>query len=203
MARAGTDRGAPEAVAEVLRARYAEPHRRYHGVAHLNAVLDHIDELVEAGDDADTLRLAAWFHDAVYDPERADNEEISAQLAEGLLPAFKIAPDVVAEVARLVRLTATHEPAADDRHGAVLCDADLAVLASGPAAYTDYAVGVRLEYAFLDDQTFARGRRDMLRRLSERPALFSTRKGRRLWEADARKNVTTEIRLLDAMIGAG
>lgn len=187
----------------MLRARYAELHRRYHDVAHLTAVLDHVDELVEAGDDADTVRLAAWFHDAVYNPERDDNEEISAQLAEGLLPAFKIVPEVVAEVARLVRLTATHDPAADDRHGAVLCDADLAVLASGPAAYTDYAVGVRLEYAFLDDQTFARGRRDVLRRLSERPSLFHTRKGRRLWEADARKNLATEIRLLDAMIGAG
>jgi predicted metal-dependent HD superfamily phosphohydrolase len=190
-------------VAEVLRARYAEPHRRYHGIAHLTAVLDHVDELTEPGDDADTIRLAAWFHDAVYDPERSDNEEISAQLAEGLLPAFKIEPDVVDEVARLVRLTASHDADPDDRNGSVLCDADLAILASGPGAYTDYAVGVRLEYAFLDDQTFARGRREVLHRLSERPSLFHTRKGRRLWESAARKNLATEIRLLDAMIGAG
>ena len=58
-----------------------------------------------------------------------------------------------------------------------------------------------MEYAFLEDQAFARGRRDVLRRLSDRPTLFHTAKGRRLWEGAARKNIATEIRLLDAMIG--
>ena len=57
---------------------YAEPHRRYHDVRHLREVLGHIDELAPAAQDADLVRLAAWFHDAVYDPIRADNEDVSA-----------------------------------------------------------------------------------------------------------------------------
>ncbi len=81
------------------------------------------------------------------------------------------------DVARLVRLTATHEVAADDRDGAVLCDADLAVLAATAARYESYVEGVRREYAHLDDGTFARGRAAVLRSLLDRPVLFRTTVG--------------------------
>jgi predicted metal-dependent HD superfamily phosphohydrolase len=185
----------------VLRARYAEPHRRYHGVRHLETVLDNIDLLAAEAESPDVVRLAAWFHDAVYDPQRRDNEEVSAQLAEGLLPTFKISDDDIVEVARLVRLTATHAPEAGDRNGAVLCDADLAVLASKANAYMDYAVNVRMEYTFLDDKTFARGRLGVLRSLASRDHLFMTRRGRERWESPARANLKREIMLLEAIIG--
>jgi predicted metal-dependent HD superfamily phosphohydrolase len=92
-----------------------------------------------------------------------------------------------------VRLTATHDVTDGDRDGAVLCDADLAVLASGPVRYSSYVEGVRREYGHLDDATFARGRSAVLRRLLDRPALFRTAYGRREWEAAARANVTAEL----------
>ena len=81
--------------------------------------------------DPDAVRLAAWYHDVAYDPERADNEQVSAARARAGLRG--LVPDArVDEVERLVLLTAGHDPAPDDANGAVLCDADLAVLA-GPA----------------------------------------------------------------------
>lgn len=196
-----SDRGAPKAVAEVLRARYAEPHRRYHGTRHLDAVLSTVDLLAAEAASLPSVQLGAWFHDAVYDPKRRDNEEVSAQLAEGLLPKFSIEPTVIAEVARLVRLTATHAPEEGDRNGAVLCDADLAVLAAKSKAYMDYAVSVRMEYTFLDDTTFAKGRLALLEELTEREHLFMTRRGRERWESPARANLKREIMLLKAIIG--
>ena len=63
-----------------LVAAWSEPHRRYHDLAHLAAVLGLVGEL-GGTTDPDAVRLAAWYHDAVYDPERSDNEEISAQRA--------------------------------------------------------------------------------------------------------------------------
>ena len=51
-----------------VEARWAEPHRRYHTTAHLHAVLSNVDTLAAQADDPDLVRLAAWFHDAVYDP---------------------------------------------------------------------------------------------------------------------------------------
>jgi predicted metal-dependent HD superfamily phosphohydrolase len=186
-----------------LIARYGEPHRRYHTGEHLTAVLDLVDELAVHADDADAVRLAAWFHDAVYDPERGDNEERSARLAERMLTDTDLDAEIVREVARLVRLTLTHAPAADDRNGEVLCDADLAVLAADPSGYAAYAAAVREEYRFVPDDVFARGRADVLRALIERPALFRTRPAHDRFEERARRNIVAELTLLSARESSG
>ena len=90
-----------------LLGRWSEPHRAYHDLAHLDEVLHRIDLLAGEADRPDLVRLAAWFHDAVYDPRATDNEERSAEVATVALADLGLAPDAVAEVARLVRLTAT------------------------------------------------------------------------------------------------
>ncbi|MGH3381681.1 MAG: HD domain-containing protein, partial [Actinoallomurus sp.] len=125
-----------------------------------------------------------------------DNEERSAQLAERVLPGAGTPPGTVAEVARLVRLTTTHDPRAGDRDGAVLCDADLAILAADPDRYAAYAAAVREEYAAVPDEAFRQGRADVLRGLLALPALFRTPPARERWEETARHNVGTELMLL-------
>ncbi len=194
-------------VRDRLLAAYAEPRRGYHDTRHLAEVLDHLDVLLADLDPADALRvnadavrLAAWFHDAVYEGA-ADDEERSARLAEEELAAAGVgagvAAGVVAEVARLVRLTATHDPDGDDLAGALLSDADLAVLAAGPERYADYVAGVRREYAHVPDDAFRSGRAEVLRGLLAAPALFRTAAGRRRWEERARANVEAELATLD------
>ncbi|WP_374684165.1 hypothetical protein [Streptomyces sp. ODS05-4] len=183
--------------ADDLLTRWAEPQRRYHTTDHLLAVLDRVDdELAEHAEDADAVRLAAWFHDAVYLPERSTNEDRSARLAERALSELGIAPARTAEVARLVRLTVDHDPADGDRNGEVLCDADLAVLASAPDAYAAYAAAVREEYAFVPADAFRAGRAAVLRHLLELPRLFRTPHGASAWEDRARQNLGTELDLL-------
>ena len=181
---------------------WSEPHRRYHDLAHLAAVLGLVGELAEAAEDPDAVRLAAWYHDVVYDPLRDDNEMVSAARAEAGLRGL-VPDDRVAEVARLVRLTAGHEPADDDRNGAVLCDADLAVLAGPPDAYATYASAVREEYGHLDDATFTAGRIAVLERLLNLPALYRLPAAAAQWTARARANLETELVLLRARADAG
>lgn len=176
-----------------LLARWSEPWRRYHTTAHLVAVLDVVDELAGHAADADAVRIAAWFHDAVYLPDRADNEERSAALAERTLPELGLDATTVTEVARLVRLTATHDPADGDRNGEVLCDADLAVLARDPAGYASYAAAVREEYSFVPDATFRTGRADVLRHLLALPRLYRTPTAQARWEENARRNLSQEL----------
>ncbi|WP_329457250.1 HD domain-containing protein [Streptomyces sp. NBC_01497] len=188
----------PAPYAEELLTRWSEPQRRYHTTRHLAAVLDHIDTLRELAADPDAVRLAAWFHDAVYRPDRSENEERSAALAERALSQAGVPAGAAAEVARLVRLTTTHAPEPGDTNGAVLCDADLAILASTPTAYAAYAAQVREEYGFVPDDLFRAGRSDVLRQLLSLPRLFRTPHGEREWEATARRNLTAELRLLDA-----
>ncbi|MCH0538688.1 hypothetical protein I3F58_03750 [Streptomyces sp. MUM 203J] len=180
---------------ELLR-RWAEPHRRYHTTDHLLAVLRRVDELAGHAEDLPAVRLAAWFHDAYYLPDRSTNEERSARLAELALPELDVDPSRTAEVARLVRLTVTHDPAPGDRNGEALCDADLAVLAAEPDTYAAYTAAVREEYGFVPDEAFREGRAAVLRQLLELPGLFRTPYGAEQWEAAARRNMTAELERL-------
>jgi len=177
--------------------RYAQAHRAYHTQAHLAQLLDMIDQLSDGTEDLVAVRLAAWFHDAVYavptDPE-VPNEEASAQLARAELMACGIAADTAAEVERLVRLTATHDPAPDDAAGALLCDADMSILAATPADYRRYTDAIRQEYRHLDDKAFARGRLDFITSTLGRP-IFHTVTGARLGQ-QAASNLAAERRLL-------
>ena len=179
-----------------LLAAYSDPSRRYHDTRHLAEVLDRLSELASAGTDFADLpvTLAAWFHDGVYDGER-DAEERSAAWAEdaldGLLP-----DDVVAEVARLVRLTETHDPAPDDADGCALSDADLAILAADPARYQEYAAAVRAEYSHVPDDDFRTGRGQVLEGLLEREWIFRTDYARARWEQPARANLARELERL-------
>ncbi|MFI5964991.1 hypothetical protein ACIA8J_22850 [Streptomyces asoensis] len=186
----------PAPYADDLLARWQEPQRRYHTLTHLTEVLDRVDVLAGHAADPDVVRLAAWFHDAVYLPDRSENEERSARLAERALPEAGVPARRTAEVARLVRLTVTHDPAGDDPDGEVLCDADLAVLAAPPAAYAAYTAAVREEYHFVPNDAFRAGRADILRQLLALPRLFRTPYGSERWEATARYNLRGELDLL-------
>ncbi|MCW2583687.1 MAG: Metal-dependent phosphohydrolase [Klenkia sp.] len=174
---------------------WAEPHRAYHSLTHLAAVLGLVDELAADAADPAAVALAGWYHDVAYDPQRSDNEQVSAERARigllGLVP-----DDVVVEVVRLVLLTTTHDPVADDANGAVLCDADLAVLAGPPASYAAYASAVREEYRHLDDATFTAGRTAVLEQLLALPALYRLPRTAALWTEPARANLTAELTLL-------
>ncbi|MFF5361076.1 hypothetical protein ACFY4I_17055 [Streptomyces scabiei] len=200
-ARDGAPGPAPAPYADNLIERWAEPQRKYHTLDHLTAVLDRVEVLEEYAADPDLVRLATWFHDAVYLPDRSENEERSARLAERALTEAGVPAEKVAEVARLVRLTITHDPADDDTNGQVLCDADLAILASPPEAYAAYAAAVREEYGFVPDEAFREGRAAVLRRLLDLPRLFRTPYGEREWEGRARKNLRTELAALTEPTG--
>lgn len=196
--------------------RYREAHRRYHGVSHLVWVVRHVhqlaatDEVAAEAPDVGAIVMAAFFHDAVYDPTRHDNEAQSANLA-GLRLAELAELETTADapspwtlprralVVRLVEATAHLLPVADEIHDGdamerdVLLDADLAILGAEPAAYAAYVTGVRGEYAHLDDDAWREGRAAVLRRLLEPEHRFRTVPGRAWWERRAVANLTAEL----------
>lgn len=161
----------------------------YHGQRHLAEVLDRLDDLASAGArfDGVVVGLAAWFHDAVHDGLPGAEERSAGWALQAL-------PDPPAtEVARLVQMTERHRPAAHDRDGGALSDADLAILAAPTARYREYVADVRDEYSHLSDGEFRRGRRSVLLDLADKDPLFHTEHARQLWEAPARANLVREI----------
>jgi predicted metal-dependent HD superfamily phosphohydrolase len=188
------------ALGENLIARYHEPHRRYHTTRHLLKVLTMIDQLAD-DHDLFLVQLAAWYHDAVYAiPEgQVSNEEASARLALRELSRVGLEQEDLNQVARLVRLTETHLPGPRDPEGELLCDADLAILASNPGDYADYVAAVRAEYAEVPEEEFLAGRLAVLTELADRE-IFRTAEARPLTEA-ARANLTTEINAIADRLG--
>jgi predicted metal-dependent HD superfamily phosphohydrolase len=189
--------GATPAAARMLIERmlgsYREPRRRYHTTAHLHAVLATVDRLADLTDDPDTVRLAVWFHDLVYDPTRHDNEQASADLARIWLNDVGLPADLVEEVSRLVELTASHHTDTGDRNGMVLVDADLSILGAPVDDYDRYITDVRAEYAHLDDEEWSDGRAAVLRTFLAEPRLFGTDRLRGALETRARENLSREL----------
>jgi predicted metal-dependent HD superfamily phosphohydrolase len=177
-----------------VRLRYAEPHRRYHTTEHLDEVLAHVATLSDLATDAGAVELAALFHDAVYDPTDppGSSEAASAELAREELgddPRLD-------EVARLVLLTAGHDVEPGDANGAVLVDADLAILGAPTDRYRRYARDVRAEYAHVDAVAWGAGRSAVLERFLARPRLYATDRFHELLDGAARRNLAEELAAL-------
>lgn len=139
--------------------------------------------------------LAAWFHDAVWQGRSPDDERASAELAYHKLRE-ELGDAEAGEVARLIRLTAEHGPEPTDTAGALLCDADLAILAAPPKRYRRYTDDVRQEYRHVADDVFIAGRLQVLTTLLERENIYTTITARIWWEQRARQNLRAEQTML-------
>lgn len=197
--RLGASEGGARSVADELVARHHEPHRRHHDMEHVVEVLVEADRLlaVEPETDSVAVQLAAWFHDAIYDPTAAPggSEADSAALAQDRLPPFSLADrDALAtEVERLVLLTAGHRVDDDDRNGAVLVDADLWILAAPADRYNRYVAEVRAEYVHVGADAWVAGRGSILTSfLAGRDQLF--RAGQRADRDERRQRATHNLR---------
>lgn len=185
--------GTPGIGTELL-ARWSEPHRVYHDVRHLAHALAAAREIT-GGEVPRPVQLALWFHDAVYRREPGADEEASARLAVDLLAGTVVQAGELDEITRLVRLTASHvltDP--HDQAGAIVLDADLAVLGQPRGRYDVYVRDVRLEYEQVPEPDFRRGRVQVLDHLLGLTPLFATGQGRLRWEDTARGNLAAERR---------
>ena len=191
------------AVADRLLARWLSPGRHFHDVKHLVDVLVRVDELDDESHEPDLVRLAAWYHGAVFDSDErkayaakgGEAEAASARLAYDELVGLGVPQENARRVHDLVTALVRHSPDPKDPDCAVLCDADLAMLASEPQRYKAYLNDVRAEYAHVPAADYARARARILRTLLSRPSLFSTPLGA-AWEEPARQNVEAELQRL-------
>ena len=174
-----------------LLARWHETHRDYHGPGHLAGGL----EVLTAFAATPVEVVAWWFHDAVHHNDSPWDEQRSADLARNSLPGL-VAPDHVAEVARLVLLTINHDPAGDDAAGQRICDADLAVIAADWPTYQRSLAALRSERTELNDIEWDTVRINVTGSLLNREWLFHTTRGRTEWEQPARRNLNAERQAL-------
>jgi predicted metal-dependent HD superfamily phosphohydrolase len=177
-----------------LVAAYLQPHRHYHTLEHLSEMFRVVGRLSGLCRDPRAVRLAVWFHDAVYDPRAKDNEERSAALATDWLGRLGLAGETAGRVADLVRATAhLSAEAVTDRDDDVLLDADLAIFGASEERYLRYAADVRREYAFVPEDAYRAGRAAVLRHFQALPRIYRTASMWDVGEAAARRNLAAEL----------
>ncbi len=172
-----------------LLAAWSAPERHYHGLSHLRHMLDGLDTYRHLADDANAVALAIWFHDAVQDPQRSDDEERSATWAHEALTQAGCTR-LADRVRDMILATKTHDPA-QDPDTALLLDLDLAILGQSRPLYERYVRGVRAEYSDVSDEDWRVGRSAVLTQLLSKP-LFNTPLFRAAFDEQARLNLSDE-----------
>jgi predicted metal-dependent HD superfamily phosphohydrolase len=207
-----------EEVGQSLLDRWSDEHRHFHNLRHLAAVLHRVDQLAEETHEPDLVRLAAWYHGAVFTAERkaadaslggephegephdgeshgGEQSTASAILARDELTGLGVPARAADRVAALVNAIVRHAPDPADFDAAVLNDADLAMLAAEPQRYKEYKSAVREEYAHIPTDVYLKARIRVIERLLARKSLFLSPMGA-AWEEPARQNLDMELHRL-------
>ena len=187
----------PSQLVDDLKRRYSEPHRAYHTWAHIEALLGHCRTCAHLVHRPVPVLWAILWHDAIYDPNRNDNEERSAQLLRSSARDILSAGDSDLSEA-MVRATAKHElplhlNGRDLADCGLFLDLDLSILAAPEASFDRYEKEIRQEYQHVPLPLFRATRAAILRRFLERQSLYFTPELVAKWEAPARANLARSI----------
>ena len=187
----------PSGLFERLVAAYSEPHRKYHTLRHLDECFAKLDGLRTDAIHLEEVELALWFHDAIYDTRRQDNEARSADWAREVALAAKLPVAIADRIHRLVMVT-RHDAAPHESDEKVLVDVDLSILAAPAERFDEYEVQVREEYAWVPDSVFRAKRREILEEFLARDAIFNTARFVKAYEARARSNLARALQRMGA-----
>jgi predicted metal-dependent HD superfamily phosphohydrolase len=185
----------PEDLLPRLLARYAEPHRFYHTLQHLEECFTVLAGAAHLAEHLAEVELALWFHDAIYDPRAHDNEERSARWAEEGLLAAGVSQAIAGRVGDLVRAT-KHDAVPERADARLLVDVDLSILGAPEERFAEYERQVREEYRWVPEETFRQGRARILASFLERPSIYSTPWFAERLERRARANLQSSLAAL-------
>ena len=186
---------------------WSTPDRAFHNLRHLIDLLTRVDELSEETRNPDLVRLAAWYHGAIFSVSAdqamhrngGEDEAASAALAYEELVAAGVSEKNANRVAELIMNLRRHDLPTSDIDAAALSDADLGCLAIEPQRYREYSRLIYSEYAHLPLLSYLRTRTTIVRKLLARDRLFASPLGQR-WELPARENLEAELRRLSSKL---
>lgn len=168
--------------------RYAEPHRHYHTHQHLAECFEKVQDIISLAEHPAEVHIGLWFHDAIYDTQRHDNEQRSADWARSAARELGAGAESAQRIHDLIMFTRhSAEPVGIDAQ--VLVDADLSILGAEPGRFEEYETQIRSEYGWVPDTMFRSKRAEILKEFLDRPHLYCTAHFREQYEAPARRNL--------------
>ena len=179
---------------------YSSPDRSYHNLAHIQDCLFLFDQTRFLATHPEEVELAIWFHDAVYDTRRSDNEQKSAEWAEAVIQKAGLSRGIAERVASSI-LATRHQEQVTDAAAQLLVDVDLSILGRDPTIFWQYEENIRREYAWVPEDVFRRERGKILRGFLNRQYLYYHKEYRERFERRALANLEQAVARLDASRG--
>ncbi len=183
-----------ESVYAGLLENYAQPHRAYHTLQHLEECFTLLS-MVEARPHLAEISLALWFHDAIYDTRRFDNEARSADWIAEVAGQSGACSAVIVRLRGLIMAT-QHLAPAQSADAELMVDIDLAILGAPSHRFEEYEQQIRREYAWVPEHLYRQKRSELLRQFLDRPTLYSTAVFRARFEEPARRNLGRALQSL-------
>lgn len=142
--------------------------------------------------DYHTVVFAVFYHDAVYNVLKKNNETKSAELA--ILHLSKMGVPLILQQQCCELIMATrHHGLSSNNDCNYFTDADLSILGSAPAVYQRYVKAIRKEYVFYPDIIYNKGRQKVLNHFLQMKRIFKTDFFADRYEAQARENIGEEL----------
>lgn len=169
---AKTDGATHRGLFEKLSAMYGGSGRHYHSQSHVIHCLAHLQAWRHLARNPAEIEVAIWFHDAIYDTHRTDNEERSAEWAREYLQRHHVQDNVVARIFDMIMATKHHQ--VDDGDIALLVDIDLGILGASAANFEVYDRQIREEYHWVPSVAYRTSRRKVLKDFLDREVIYKT-----------------------------
>jgi len=175
-----------------LKLRYQEKHRKYHNVAHIESVLCEFSNSRHIAENPNSIELALWFHDAIYNSFSKSNEKDSADLAVSFISDNSGSLELQQTVYSLIMATEHNfVPKGNDQR--LMVDIDLSILGSAESRYTDFETAIRKEYKFVPSFIFKKKRIELLQYFLNRESIYSHQHYVDSLEKQARVNIKNAI----------
>jgi predicted metal-dependent HD superfamily phosphohydrolase len=178
---------------------YRESHRRYHTPEHVEHCLGQFDDARDQMDDPDSVELAVWYHDVIYDAGASDNELMSAELFQRRA-AGHVDEERIRTIHDLVMVTVHNRVAPSTEDQGFMVDIDLSSFGLPWDRFLRDSVAVREEFPHLSDEEFYPKQKGFLQSLLQREHFCYTEFFRLRHEERARTNIQ---RYLDELAGRG
>lgn len=177
--------------------RYQENGRHYHTLAHLEHIYESLLPVQRRIQDWTIIIFSIAYHDVIYNPQRPDNEEKSAQYAQVRMSHIGLEPERVRRCEEHILSTRRHEQSHDNDTNFFI-DADLSILGSPADRYNAYAKNIRKEYEPYPDSVYIPGRKKVIQHFLQMRNIFKTAYFIDKFENVARRNLQNELSHLNA-----
>jgi predicted metal-dependent HD superfamily phosphohydrolase len=174
---------------------YGSKKRHYHTLTHIEQLYFLLEKNKREIQDWEILVCSIFYHDAIYDVLKSNNEEKSADLAVKHLRLLNFDNQQVEKCYKQIIATKKHEKTGDNDTD-LFTDADLAILGSDWNIYEAYVQNIRKEYSIYPDFLYNNGRKKVLQHFLAMENIFKTPLFQADFEDKARENLVIEFKNL-------